>query len=491
MNTEEQLIQQRIEKLNQIKALGINPYPYKFNKKSSASEILERYKKLKEHEQTKDNVSMAGRIMTIRLMGKASFLHIQDETGKIQVYLRQEDIGEKNYELFRKFDMGDIIGIEGNVFKTKAGELSVWAKKIELLCKSIRPLPEKWHGLKDIEIRYRKRYLDLIANPEVKEVFIKRARIINFIREFLNKNGYIEVETPVIQPIYGGASAKPFKSYINDLKMDVFLRISDELYLKRLIVGGFEKVYEISKNFRNESVDTTHNPEFTMLEFYQAYADYNEMMNIVEDIIVGACKQLNGTERINFKNHKIELKKPFERITMKDAMIKYANIDMDKLSDKDLKKKLDEHHIKYDEFSRGNSMQLLFEELVEDKLIQPTFVTEHPIETTPLCKPTRTDNNLIERFELFICGYELSNAYSELNDPILQRRLLEDQAKQLKKGNEEANPMDEDFLEAIETGMPPTGGVGIGIDRLVMVLTGNDSIKDVILFPFMKSFKNV
>ena len=491
MNTEEQLIQQRIEKLNQIKALGINPYPYKFNKKSSASEILERYKKLKEHEQTKDNVSMAGRIMTIRLMGKASFLHIQDETGKIQVYLRQEDIGEKNYELFRKFDMGDIIGIEGNVFKTKAGELSVWAKKIELLCKSIRPLPEKWHGLKDIEIRYRKRYLDLIANPEVKEVFIKRARIINFIREFLNKNGYIEVETPVIQPIYGGASAKPFKSYINDLKMDVFLRISDELYLKRLIVGGFEKVYEISKDFRNESVDTTHNPEFTMLEFYQAYADYNEMMNIVEDIIVGACKQLNGTGRINFKNHKIELKKPFERITMKDAMIKYANIDMDKLSDKDLKKKLDEHHIKYDEFSRGNSMQLLFEELVEDKLIQPTFVTEHPIETIPLCKPTRTDNNLIERFELFICGYELSNAYSELNDPILQRRLLEDQAKQLKKGNEEANPMDEDFLEAIETGMPPTGGVGIGIDRLVMVLTGNDSIKDVILFPFMKSFKNV
>ena len=491
MNTEEQLIQQRIEKLNQIKALGINPYPYKFNKKSSASEILERYKKLKEHEQTKDNVSMAGRIMTIRLMGKASFLHIQDETGKIQVYLRQEDIGEKNYELFRKFDMGDIIGIEGNVFKTKAGELSVWAKKIELLCKSIRPLPEKWHGLKDTEIRYRKRYLDLIANPEVKEVFIKRARIINFIREFLNKNGYIEVETPVIQSIYGGASAKPFKSYINDLKMDVFLRISDELYLKRLIVGGFEKVYEISKDFRNESVDTTHNPEFTMLEFYQAYADYNEMMNIVEDIIVGACKQLNGTERINFKNHKIELKKPFERITMKDAMIKYANIDMDKLSDKDLKKKLDEHHIKYDEFSRGNSMQLLFEELVEDKLIQPTFVTEHPIETIPLCKPTRTDNNLIERFELFICGYELSNAYSELNDPILQRRLLEDQAKQLKKGNEEANPMDEDFLEAIETGMPPTGGVGIGIDRLVMVLTGNDSIKDVILFPFMKSFKNV
>jgi len=491
MNTEEQLIQQRIEKLNQIKALGINPYPYKFNKKSSASEILERYKKLKEHEQTKDNVSMAGRIMTIRLMGKASFLHIQDETGKIQVYLRQEDIGEKNYELFRKFDMGDIIGIEGNVFKTKAGELSVWAKKIELLCKSIRPLPEKWHGLKDIEIRYRKRYLDLIANPEVKEVFIKRARIINFIREFLNKNGYIEVETPVIQPIYGGASAKPFKSYINDLKMDVFLRISDELYLKRLIVGGFEKVYEISKDFRNESVDTTHNPEFTMLEFYQAYADYNEMMNIVEDIIVGACKQLNGTERINFKNHKIELKKPFERITMNDAMIKYANIDMDKLSDKDLKKKLDEHHIKYDEFSRGNSMQLLFEELVEDKLIQPTFVTEHPIETIPLCKPTRTDNNLIERFELFICGYELSNAYSELNDPILQRRLLEGQAKQLKKGNEEANPMDEDFLEAIETGMPPTGGVGIGIDRLVMVLTGNDSIKDVILFPFMKSFKNV
>ena len=490
MNTEDQLVQQRIEKLNQIKSMGINPYPYNFNQKNHASEILNKFKKLKKHEITKEKVSIAGRIMTIRLMGKASFLHIQDETGKIQVYLRQDDIGENSYTLFRKFDMGDIIGIEGIVFSTKAGEISVWAKKIELLCKSIRPLPEKWHGLKDTEIRYRKRYLDLISNPEVKQVFIKRAKVINFIREFLNKNGYIEVETPVIQPIYGGAAAKPFKSYINDLKMDVFLRVSDELYLKRLIVGGFEKVYEISKDFRNESVDTTHNPEFTMLEFYQAYADYNEMMNFVEDIIIGSSKQVNGTSKINFKNHEIEIKKPFERITMKDAIKKYAKIDIDKLDDKELKEKLEEHKIKYGEFSRGNAMQLLFEELVEDKLIQPTFITDHPIETTPLCKPTKTNSELIERFELFICGFELSNAYSELNDPILQRKLLEDQAKQLKKGNEEANPMDEDFLEAIETGMPPTGGVGIGIDRLIMILTGNDSIKDVILFPFMKSFKN-
>jgi len=490
MNTEDQLVQQRIEKLNQIKSMGINPYPYNFNQKNHASEILNKFKKLKKHEITKEKVFIAGRIMTIRLMGKASFLHIQDETGKIQVYLRQDDIGENSYTLFRKFDMGDIIGIEGIVFSTKAGEISVWAKKIELLCKSIRPLPEKWHGLKDTEIRYRKRYLDLISNPEVKQVFIKRAKVINFIREFLNKNGYIEVETPVIQPIYGGAAAKPFKSYINDLKMDVFLRVSDELYLKRLIVGGFEKVYEISKDFRNESVDTTHNPEFTMLEFYQAYADYNEMMNFVEDIIIGSSKQVNGTSKINFKNHEIEIKKPFERITMKDAIKKYAKIDIDKLDDKELKEKLEEHKIKYGEFSRGNAMQLLFEELVEDKLIQPTFITDHPIETTPLCKPTKTNSELIERFELFICGFELSNAYSELNDPILQRKLLEDQAKQLKKGNEEANPMDEDFLEAIETGMPPTGGVGIGIDRLIMILTGNDSIKDVILFPFMKSFKN-
>jgi len=489
MDTESQLIKQRIDKLKQIKDMGFNPYPYKFHQKHHASEILEKFKKAG-HVPGKEQVSVAGRIMTLRLMGKASFLHIQDETGKIQIYVRQDEVGEKNYNLFKKFDMGDIIGVEGSVFKTKAGEISIWAKEIELLCKSIRPLPEKWHGLKDTEIRYRKRHLDLISNPEVKETFVKRAKLINFIREFLNKKGFLEVETPVMQPIYGGAAAKPFKSYINDMKMDVFLRISDELYLKRLIVGGFEKVYEISKDFRNESIDSLHNPEFTMLEFYQAYADYNEMMKLVEDLFIESCKAVNGTNKIRFREHTIEIKKPFAVMTMKDSIKKFAKIDIDNLNDKELKKELDKHNIEHKEFSRGNAIQLLFEGLVQDKLIQPTFITDHPIESTPLCKPTKYDKALIERFELFIAGFELTNAYSELNDPILQRKLLEDQAKQLNQGNEKANPMDEDFLESIEAGMPPTGGVGIGIDRMAMALLGKDSIKDVILFPFMKSFKN-
>src|SRR3989344_167295 len=489
MKPEDQLINQRIDKLNQIRDFGVNPYPYRFNQKNHADEILEKFKKLKTHTITKTKVSMAGRIMSFRLMGKSSFIHIQDWTNKIQVYVKQDEIGDKSYKIFRKFDIGDIIGVEGIVFTTKAGEITVLAKKIELLCKTIRPLPDKWHGLKDTELRYRKRELDLISNPEIKEDFIKRNKIINFIRGFLNKKSYIEVETPIIQPIYGGATARPFKSHLNDLKMDVYLRISDELYLKRLIVGGFEKVYEFSKDFRNESVDSTHNPEFTVLEYYEAYSDYNDMMKGVEDMIFNACREINGTTKIKFRGHSIDLKKPFKIMTMKDSIKEYAKIDVNKLSDNELKKKLDDNNLEYTNFSRGIGIQLLFEEFVEDKLIQPTFIIEHPRETTPLCKVSRKDPELIERFELFIAGFEIANAYSELNDPIKQRELLEEQAKQLRAGNEEANPMDEDFVEAIEIGMPPTGGVGIGIDRLVMVLTGKDSIKDVILFPFMKSFK--
>jgi lysyl-tRNA synthetase class 2 len=423
-------------------------------------------------------------------MGKASFLHVQDQSGKIQIYLRQDEVGEKSYKLFKKFDLGDIIGIEGTIFTTKAGEVSVWAKKVTLLCKSIRPLPEKFHGLKDTELRYRKRSLDLISNPEVKEIFIKRTKVFDFIRNYLNNKNFMEVETPIIQPIYGGAAARPFKTHLNDLKMDVYLRVSDELYLKRLIVGGFERVYEFSKDFRNEGVDSTHNPEFTQVEFYQSYADYNDMMKTTEEIISGACKYINGTTKVKFKGHKIDIKKPFKRMTMKDAIKTHGRIDVDKLNDKELKKKLDQNKLEYHKFSKGVAIQLLFEHFAEDKLIQPTFIIEHPRETTPLCKVSRNDPDLIERFELFVAGFELSNAYSELNDPVKQRELLEDQAKQLKSGDEEANPMDEDFVKAIEVGMPPTGGVGIGLDRLLMVLTGKDSIKEVILFPFMKSFKN-
>ena len=490
MKPEDKLINERIDKLNQIKDMGINPYPYRFTKKNKSSEILEKFTKAG-HAPGKESVSLAGRILTIRLMGKACFAHVQDEDGKIQIYVRQDEIGERSYGLLKKLDMGDMIGFEGFVFKTKAGEISIWVKNVELLSKNIRPLPEKWHGLKDTELRYRKRHLDLITNPEVKETFVKRAKLINYIREFLNKKNYLEVETPAIQSIYGGAAAKPFKSFLNDLKMNVFLRISDELYLKRLIVGGFDKVYEICKDFRNESIDSTHNPEFTMLEFYEAYADYNDMMKLVEDMIIGACKEVNGTDKIHFRGHTIEIKKPFAVLKMKNAIKKYAKIDVDKLNDKEFKTTLDKHKIKYDKFNRGEAIQLLFEEFVEDKLVQPTFIIEHPKETTPLCKLSRENPELIERFELFVAGFELGNAYSELNDPILQRKFLEDSAKQLTEGNEEANPVDEDFLEAIETGMPPTGGVGIGIDRLSMVLLGKDSIKDVILFPFMKSFKEV
>lgn len=484
------LIKQRIEKVKQIRELGINPYPYKFNQKDHAKDILEKFKKLKKHQTTKTKVSIAGRIMTLRLMGKASFAHIQDQSGRIQIYVRQDDVGIKTYKLFKKFEMGDIIGIEGNIFTTKAGEVSIWAKKVTLLCKSIRHLPEKFHGLKDTEIRYRKRSLDLISNPEVKDIFIKRAKIMDFIRNYLNKKNFLEVETPIIQPLYGGAAARPFKTHLNDLKMDVYLRISDELYLKRLIVGGFERVYEFSKDFRNEGVDSTHNPEFTQVEFYQSYADYNDMMKTTEDIISGACKSVNGTTKVKFKGQTIDFKKPFKVMTMKDAIKTYGRINVDRLNDKELKKKLDQNKLEYHKFSKGIAIQLLFEHFAEAKLIQPTFIIEHPKETTPLCKVSRKDPELIERFELFVAGFELSNAYSELNDPIKQRELLEEQSKQLKAGDEEANPMDEDFVEAIEVGMPPTGGVGIGIDRLVMVLTGKESIKDVILFPFMKSFKN-
>lgn len=490
MEEENQLIKQRIQKLNNLRGRGVNPYPYSFDQKDHAIDILTKFKKLKKDKKTNTNVSIAGRIMTLRIMGKAGFGHIQDGSGNIQIYVREDVVGKEDYKTFSKSDLGDIIGVKGNVFCTKKGEISIWVKKFELLCKSIRPLPEKWHGLKDTEIRYRKRYLDLIVNPEIKEVFAKRAKIINFIREYLNKKNFLEVETPILQPIYGGANARPFKTFLNNLKMDVYLRISNELYLKRLIVGGFERVYEFAKDFRNEGIDSTHNPEFTQIEIYQSYADFNDMMRLTEDIFIGASKMINGKTKINFKGQVIDLKKPWKVMTMKEAIRKYININVDKLSDKKLIDILDKNKIEYKkECSRGLAIYLIFDKLASEKIIQPTFITEHPIETTPLCKQSRKDPKLVERFEPFIGGFEVGNGYSELNDPIMQRKLLEEQAKQLTTGDEEANPMDEDFIEAIETGMPPTGGVGIGIDRMMMLLTGKESIKDVILFPFMKNFK--
>jgi len=496
MNTEDQLIAQRIEKLNQIRASGVNPYPYNFNQKDHASEILEKYKKLKNHEVTKEKVSIAGRIMTIRLMGKASFLHIQDETGKIQAYVRQDDIGEKSYELFKKFDMGDIIGIEGIIFSTKAGEISVWAKKIELLCKSIRPLPEKWHGLKDTEIRYRKRYLDLISNPEVKEVFIKRVQIIKEIRKFLDKEGFLEVETPLLQPVYGGASAKPFKTHLNALDMEVFLSISPELYLKRLIVGGFERVYTICKNFRNEDIDTTHNPEFTMMEFYYAYQNYEKLMEMTEELIPDLVKNLNGTYDIKVEGKDISFKPPFKRIKFRDFILNETGIDIDKTKDfESLKKEIEKKKIKNVDVRNaknyGNLMDELYKRVCRPKIISPTFLTHYPVEMIALAKRNDKDPTKINTFQLIVNGAELVKAYDELNDPIDQRNRLEEQKINMKKGDQEAMPFDEDFVNALEVGMPPTAGYGLGIDRLAMFLLEKDSIKDVILFPFMKSFKNV
>ncbi len=486
MEEEHRLIAQRKQKLIELRKHNIEPYPYRFDKKDNAKDILEKFKKLKKEEKTKKKVSIAGRIMSLRVMGKATFGHIQDSTGKIQVYVKEDEIGNKNYDLFKKFDIGDFIGIKGFVFRTKKGEISIWVKKLDLLAKSLRPLPEKWHGLKDVEIRYRQRYLDLLINQDIKEVFLKRAEIIKAIREFLDSKGFIEVEVPLLQQLYGGATAKPFKTHINVYDMPMYLSISPELYLKRLIIGGFEKVYNISKNFRNEGVDKSHNPEFTMLEFYWAYADYDDIMKITEDLITYVAKKVNKTTKINYQGKKIDLKKPWKILTMLNAIKRYLRININNLSDEEIKNYLISNNIEYEgDFNRGLAIELIFENLVQDKLIQPIFIIDHPKESTPLCKPKRGNHHLVERVEPYIYGWEIGNGYSELNDPILQRELLEKQANQ-RLVKEETHPVDEDFIKALEYGMPPTGGMGIGIDRLTMILTNSATIRDVILFPIMK-----
>ncbi|MEM3154980.1 MAG: lysine--tRNA ligase [Candidatus Woesearchaeota archaeon] len=489
MPTEEELIAERMRKREELLKLGINPYPYIYNPTHNSKQIAEKYKGLAAEEKTNDAVKVAGRIVGLRRMGKATFMHILDEKGKLQIYYKYDDM-PKIYEQLKLTDLGDWIGIQGTVFKTKTGEITVWANNFEILCKALRPIPEKWHGLTDIEQRYRKRYVDLFVNPEVRETFFKRQKIIDTIRNVLNAKGFLEVDTPILQPIYGGAAAKPFKSHLNSLKMDVFLRISPELYLKRLIVGGFEKVYEFAKNFRNEDIDRTHNPEFTGFELYQAYADYNTMKEIVEDLYIACAKALHGSTKFEYQGNIIDVKKPWQSYTMAEALKKFAGIDSDKLTKEDMNKLCLQHKLEVEHnYSKGQLMQALFEELVEEKLIQPTFITHHPIESTPLCKECREPHmkeHFIERFEPFIAGMEVANAYSELNDPVKQRKLLEEQANQLRGGEEEAHPMDEDFVQAIEYGMPPTGGLGMGIDRMVMILTNNPSIRDVLFFPFMK-----
>ena len=489
MEEENKLIKQRKANLEALRKLGINPYPYNFDRNASSIQILNKHASVKADEKTKEKYKITGRITNFRVMGKATFGHLLDATGKIQFYFRQDDLGTKDYKAFTKLlDLGDIIGIEGKVFRTRKGELSLWAEKITLLSKSIKPLPEKFHGLKDVEQRYRQRYIDLISNPEVREIFVKRTKIIQAVREFLDSRGFLEVETPILQPVYGGASARPFKTFMHELKQEVYLSISPETYLKRLLVGGYEKVYTICKNFRNESIDRTHNPEFTMMECYQAYVDYEEMMKIAEQLYEYVAKKVNGTTIIEIEGKKIDLKAPWKRLTMADAIKKFGNIDISKMEIKDLQKVIKENKVKYDgDLNKGLMIAAIFEELAEEHLIEPVHIIDHPKETTALCKNHRKYHHLIERFEPYINSWEAGNGYSELNDPVMQRELLEDQEKLRKKGNESVYPMDEDFVNAIEIGMPPAGGLGIGIDRMVMLITGQPSIRDVIFFPFMKS----
>lgn len=487
MGREEEIIKERMRKLAEIRKAGINPYPYKFEKKNNSSEVKKKYDHLKNDERTKDSVKIAGRVMTVRDLGNLAFATIQDSYDKIQIVLQKGETPEKKMEFFSKLiDAGDFVGIDGTVFKTRRGEVSVLVKDIEILSKAILPMPEKWHGITDKEERYRKRYLDLMMNPEVKKIFELREKIIDSIREFLKQKGFVEVDTPYLQAIYGGAEARPFKTKLNALDMDLFMAISPELYLKRLIIGGFEKVFTIARNFRNEGIDRWHNPEFAMMEIYEAYSDYNDMMKLMEDLYEYVCKKVLGTTKIKVQQHEIDFKKPWKRMTMAEAIEKFAKINVLKMSEKQLKDFAKKNNIESKGESWGWLVQAIFEHFCEKEMIQPTFITDHPKETTPLCKSHKKDERLIERFEPFCLGAEMANAYSELNDPVLQEKYFKEQEVMAKKGNEEAHPFDSDFVEAMKYGMPPTGGIGIGIDRMIIMLTGSDSIRDVILFPFMK-----
>ncbi len=497
----------RYEKLEALKAEGKNPFEItKFDFNATTEQLREFYeaaeakalegigedeeaKALALAEISKHTFKLAGRVMSRRIMGKASFAHIQDTKGRMQVYIKRDDIGTDLYSDFKKWDIGDIIGVEGFAFRTKTGEISLHATSIILLSKSLQPLPEKWHGLKDRDTRYRQRYTDLIVNPEVRDTFIKRSKIISTIRRYLDTLGFIEVETPMLVSNAGGAAARPFETHYNALNEDVKLRISLELYLKRLIVGGLDRVYEIGRVFRNEGVDTRHNPEFTLMELYQAYTDYYGMMELTENMFRLLAQEVCGSTTIKYGEHTIDLGKPFERLTMIEAVKKYTGVDFDEVADTaEAKKIADEKGVHYEaRHEKGDILNLFFEEFVEEHLIQPTFIMDHPVEISPLTKRKPDKPDYVERFELFINSWEMCNAYSELNDPVDQRQRFEDQEKQLVAGNDEANHTDEDFMNALEIGMPPTGGIGYGIDRLTMLLTDSPAIRDVLLFPTMKS----
>lgn len=519
MDETNELIKRRLEELEEIKKLGINPYPYRYDVTAASAEILANFidpATDEEKEKQKEiHISVAGRITAIRRMGKASFCHIKDDSGKIQIYLRKDDIGETMYNVLRLLDIGDIIGVKGFVFRTKTGEISVHAVSLDLLTKSIQPLPvvkeeitesgEKiiHDAFADVELRYRQRYIDLIVNENVKDTFIKRTKIIQSIKRTLEKNGFFEVETPTLQSIYGGANARPFVTHHNALDIPLYLRISNELYLKRLIVGGFNRVYEFVRDFRNEGIDRTHNPEFTQVEWYQAYGDYTDSMNLFEEVAEQACIDVHGTTKVNYNGTEIDFKRPWKRLRMVDALKDKLGLDVLNMKKAEILKYMDDHGFEYDPnitHSKGLVIAVLFEEACEEDLVQPTFVYDHPLDTTPLCKPLREYSALqleemkkdpeqvifAERFEPYIYKWELGNAYSELNDPVLQRKLLEEQVDRGRGGEEETHPLDEDFIKAIEVGMPPATGVGLGVDRLVMLLTNSHTIRDVLFFPLMR-----
>ena len=480
-----QLRKVRREKLAELQGSGKDPFVItKYDQTHHSVEVKENYEELEGKQ-----VSIAGRMMSKRVMGKASFCNVQDLKGNIQSYVARDSIGEKNYKEFKKLDVGDVIGIEGEVFKTKTGEISIHASHVTLLSKSLQILPEKFHGLTNTDMRYRQRYVDLIMNPEAKDTFIKRSKIISAIRRYLDGEGFMEVETPMLVANAGGAAARPFETHFNALNEDLKLRISLELYLKRLIVGGLERVYEIGRVFRNEGLDTRHNPEFTLMELYQAYTDYNGMMDLTENLYRHVAQEVLGTTKIVYNGVEMDLGKPFERITMVDAVKKYAGVDWNEVKTLEEARKLaDEHHVEYEEHhKKGDILSLFFEEFAEEHLIQPTFVMDHPIEISPLTKKKPENPEYTERFEFFMNGWEMANAYSELNDPIDQRERFKAQEELLAQGDEEANTTDEDFLNALEIGMPPTGGIGFGIDRMCMLLTDSAAIRDVLLFPTMKT----
>ena len=484
MEQEGDLIRHRKDKLQKLKQKNIDPYPYAFKRTHLSSEIIESFDQL---EGEGSEVKIAGRIMALRPHGKTLFAHLKDGDGRIQIYVKQDEVGKDKFKLFDLFDLGDFLGVTGKVFKTKTGEITVRVTDFRILSKSLRPLPEKWHGLQDKELRYRQRYVDLIVNDDVKRIFVVRTELIKALREFLDDLGFVEVETPTLQPLYGGAFARPFVTHHNTLDIDFYLRIADELYLKRLIVGGFEKVYEICKVFRNEGMDRNHNPEFTMLELYEAYADYNDIMQLYESLLNYAVTKVLGSNQFEFEGNRIDLTPPWERIPMLEAIKEHTGVDLSSKSEEEVRTAAEDLNVK-ENLSRpkGKLIEAIFEIQVQPHLVQPTFITEYPVEMSPLAKYHREKEGLTERFELFIGGCEMGNAFSELNDPQDQRERFRQQAELAKRGEEDAQLLDEDFIRALEYGMPPTGGLGFGIDRLVMVLTDTRSIREVIFFPQMR-----